>query len=165
MPRTPYTADLRLSQLTMQRHETLPFRGDLLLRQVPHSQGVSLKIGQRVEGLMSLRPISLPWEPGGYPLSQDLFFRGIGAEGTLRGGIAFLGEPEGGFREGHRNEISVMLRRNFTPPIDGLLMALVLGDKTLVPLRIRDHFSYQRFGAPLAISGLHMTLVAAFSSF
>ena len=58
-----------------------------------------------------------------------------------------------------------MLRRNFTPPIDGLLMALVLGDKTLVPLRIRDHFSISGLAHLLAISGLHMTLVAAFLFF
>ena len=161
-------ADIRLGDVTLQYHKTLPFSGDVLIRRVPFQQddiGKTLAIGQRVSGHMAFHPIALPWEPDGYPLSLDLFFRGIAAEGEMRGGLKATGHEALSWRHDHRQKLRREIQRHFSSPADGILMALVLGDKTAVPLNMRAAFATSGLAHLLAISGLHMTLVAAFLFF
>jgi len=64
-----------------------------------------------------------------------------------------------------RNNIRETIDRSTPPPFNFLLRALILGEKKNIPEPIRENFNRSGTAHILAISGLHIGIVAVFSCF
>jgi len=122
--------------------------------------------GDVIEGVMTLLPISGPVYPGGLDLRRQAFFEGISAYGSLKNldrvepkktssdGILWLRQL--------RSHINQQLLERIEKPYGSIAMALITGDRSLIPPVIRQHFVDAGTAHILAISGLHLSLIAGF---
>lgn len=140
---------------------TLPDRVRVTVRK----GGAAIMPGDRVSALMVLRPPPPPIEPGAFDYARQLYFEQIGALGFT------LGEPdrlEGGeipslriglarFRVGLADRIQAQ----FGDPATGALAAALLtGERAAIPEPVLEDLRIAGLAHLLAISGLHMGLVA-----
>ena len=62
--------------------------------------------------------------------------------------------------EGIRNKINAKINHDFSPDTKGIAEALITGDKGEIPISIRNNYAKSGIAHILAISGLHITLIA-----
>ncbi len=162
-PKSPEHVHIVLDPHQIQHHSTLPFRGLIRLRNVSTFFTKTLQPGDHMRAKLSLTPLPLPWSPGGYPLTQHLYFEGLAAEGKLEGSFRILQkEPPSSFslwRQRHRQKLKDHIFKTFAPPFDGIVLALTLGEKAAIPSHIKEDFALSGLAHLLAISGLHMALL------
>jgi len=127
--------------------------------------------GQRVKAIGSLRPPSPPITPGSYDFRQQAYFQGIGAVGY---GLAPLEVIESKNKDAGKSLLTKMrysiatfrtkltdLMRQSVPGQSGAIMAaLVTGDRSGIKEQTRQAFADAGVAHILAISGLHLSLVA-----
>jgi competence protein ComEC len=126
-------------------------------------------LGQGIAGRARLRPPSGPVLPGAYDFSFHAYFEGIGAHGF------FLGRPrsaasasggEGGWREFGdalarlREAIAQRIRSVLPGDAGRLAVALTVAERRSVDPDLIEALRASGLAHILAISGLHMTLVA-----
>jgi len=124
----------------------------------------SLRPGDRLRLLAMLLPPPPPAVPGGYDFGRDAFFRGIGAVGFV------MGEPEvlsqqvvGGwalFWERLRDALGLTLRRALAPAEAGVAEALLTGQRAGIDPGLQESYRISGLAHLLAISGLHVGLIA-----
>jgi competence protein ComEC len=125
----------------------------------------SRRVGTRIRARVRLKPPRALQNPGGRDRTRSLARRGIGAVGQLvhpalhvemeRSGAPSLA----GMLEGLRGKASQRLRD--AGPGGGLLAALSLGDRSGLSREVRDRLSKLGLSHLIAVSGLHLTLIAA----
>ena len=127
-----------------------------------HKAPQPLWVGQRIWVFAPLKPIPPPVSPHGYNQRRQNFFQGIGAMGhAFKAGV--IKEPRGRLMEilvNMRHHLTRMCLEYMPPPTGALGAALITGDKGSIPLHVRQVFSQAGLSHILAISGLHLSIVA-----
>jgi len=127
--------------------------------------GQAIMPGDQVSALIVLRPPPPPVEPGAFDYARQLYFEEIGALGFS------LGEPEriegsaapnarialARFRVGLADRIRSHLDN---PATGALAAALLTGERAAIPEEVVEDLRIAGLAHLLAISGLHMGLVA-----
>lgn len=127
--------------------------------------GPQIAIGDTISGRARLAPPSGPAYPGGYSFAFQSWFRGVGASGF------FFGKPQL-VRRGAVDTVAMRLtqvRFNMAQIIQkalpgrngALATALIVGDRSGIDEPTAEALRLSGLAHILAISGLHMALVAA----
>ncbi len=124
-------------------------------------------IGSGISGLVSLQPPAAPVMPGGYDFGRELFYAGIGASGFTYGppDIVDLGPAPFGVRVWKpvadlRAGIGARIEAAMPGETGQIANALITGDRGGIPDETTEALRVSGLGHILAISGLHMALVA-----
>lgn len=125
------------------------------------------RVGDGISVLARLAPPRGPVEPGGYDAARSLFYRGIGATGFSYGmpKTAELGPVPAGIRVRAaiarvRDGIGARLRATLPGENGEIAATLLVGDRGGIPKDTQEAIRIAGLGHILAISGLHMALVA-----
>jgi len=118
--------------------------------------------GQVIQLKAKLNPVADPSIPGGFNFRRQAYFNGLGATGFA------LSTPEiitdnpswGDLMEKRREEITAFFLIHMTPPLGAIAAALITGDKAAIPDQVREDFINSGLAHILAISGLHLTIIA-----
>lgn len=143
----------------------VPKRIQISVRSVDHQ---ALLAGQTISGRARLSPPSGPVMPGGYDFRRAAFFEEKGAIGFFYGRPEFV---EAGANPSFLNRLSVRLAQarhglamrllDSLPGRNGALaVALVTGDRGLIPPETVEALRASGLAHVLAISGMHMAIVA-----
>lgn len=127
----------------------------------------NLQAGQRIKILAGLNPPSPPVAPGAFDFQRMAYFKGIGAVGFAYNAPEILEAEtgEGRYLTTVRQQISDMIVSHTNDPQQSVLVALMTGQRQAI--RDEDWEALRGSGLAhlLAISGLHVGMVAAFLFF
>ena len=117
--------------------------------------------GDRIRCQVTLLPLSPPTTLQGYDFQRQAYFAGIGAVGRLESACQLVSNsPKTQLYQG-RYHLTQALRHRLPGATGEIAAALITGDRTGIPKEIRQHFTDAGIAHILAISGLHVSLVAA----
>lgn len=121
-------------------------------------------VGGRIEALARLRQPSGPARPGGYDFAFHNYFDGMGAQGFALGAPRRLADDPDGARSLARLRAGVYntVRARLPAAEGGVAAALLMGERRGIPDELADALRATGLAHMLAISGLHMALVAGF---
>ncbi|MBL8661122.1 MAG: ComEC/Rec2 family competence protein [Rhodospirillales bacterium] len=125
----------------------------------------SLAPGDRVRTLAVLSPPAAPTAPGAFDFQRQSFFAGLGATGFGLGQAEVLRRDR---RErdialaGLRAWIETVVHRSVAAPEAAVIVALLTGERAGIPPPVLAAIRDAGLAHLLAISGLHIGLVAAF---
>jgi competence protein ComEC len=124
-----------------------------------------LRVGDRISFVGRIRPIQSYRNPGGFDYSRYMAFKGVWASASGQGdtvkvleksipvGLAVWISPV-------RQSLAAHIDAAVSGDAAGVLKALLLGDRTGVSDPLREAFQRAGIGHLLAISGLHVGMVA-----
>lgn len=129
-----------------------------------------LHAGDRISFRGKLRRPSNFNNPGGFDYERYMAFQGLWVTSFVKGGQIRLLErsPEGGMGEtieDYRGNVARLIDENASVYTKGVLKALIVGDKSGIEERTLETFRRAGAGHILAISGLHIGIVATVSFF
>lgn len=154
-----------LADLYAPEFEELPQKARLTFK----GKGEMLNPGARVKVYAKLIPVQPPVSPMGYDFRRQAYFQGIGATGFVLKTPEVLGYPAySSWREkleSVRETMTQTFLREMTPPYGSIAAALVTGDRAAIPEPVRIYFVDSGLAHVLAISGLHLTIVAGLAFF
>ena len=155
--------DMRVVSLDAD-HQTLAASG--LLRVTVVGDRPDIHVGDKIRFKSRMRPISNFKNPGGFDYKRYMAFKGILATAYARGGqlkITEKSSPSGISQTINRvrNRFADLVENSGSPEVQGVLKALIIGDRTQISESIRQHFNRAGVAHLLAISGLHIGIVAA----
>lgn len=139
-------------------------RGKLLVTVYNHPKQVTP--GEKIRFPARLRPFSNFNIPGAYDYVSAMRLRGLECGASVSDGrqIVSLGRGRLGFPleilEKLRRPIRSFFRENLSPGNEAVFRALILGEKQAIHSDLRDSFNMTGLGHILAVSGLHVGLVA-----
>ena len=112
-----------------------------------------------------IRPLSNFKNPGGFDYKQYMAFKGIRAAAYTKGDrlVVVDKNPAKGFRhiiENARSSYANLIDRSGHSQAQGLLKALIVGVRSQISVETRQAFNRAGVGHLLAISGLHIGIVA-----
>jgi competence protein ComEC len=143
--------------------EATPFRVRITVR----GQFDAVEIGSGIRGLVSLQPPPAPVMPGGYDFGRELFYAGIGASGFAYGppDLVDLGPAPFGVRfkkpvAEFRAAVGARIEAALPGETGEIANALITGDRGGISDETTEALRRSGLGHILAISGLHMALVA-----
>ncbi|MGD8387994.1 MAG: DNA internalization-related competence protein ComEC/Rec2 [Desulfobacteraceae bacterium] len=155
-----------------------PFRVDRLVPgTLPHIPGEKLRVsvygpdpevrpGQRIRFPARLSPFRNFHNPGGYDYEAAMEIKGFSCAASVSDGrrVVSLGRGTlGGIQdtlEGIRAPLRDWFHRELDPPNRGLMQALILGERQEIAQDLREAFQVAGLAHMLAVSGLHVGLVA-----
>jgi len=115
----------------------------------------------------SLSPPSPPAEPGAFDFQRQSYFRGLGGVGFSYGQAEVTGRaPKRGFAslrfvvERWRSAIAERVRAGLSGEAGAVAAALMTGDRGAISERVLDNMRASGLAHLLAISGLHVGLIA-----
>ena len=147
----------------------IPAEG-LIMLSVPLPD-VPLKYGDLIRMKTRLRMPHNFQNPGSFDYAKQLRGRGILVRGTIGNSsdIVLIREDQGNIfkmgLEGFRDRLRKIIAENATTPQREIILALLLGEKKLIPPTISEVFKRTGTSHILAISGLHVGMIASFSIF
>jgi competence protein ComEC len=149
---------LILTDLTAPTAEKLPQKIRLALK----GDRMRLWPGQRIRLLAKLNPLSDPSAPGSFDFRRQAYFKGIGATGFALSAPEVLSSPSSFLTdlEQKREQVTAFFIQTMTPPLGAIAAALITGDKGAIPEEIREAFINSGLAHILAISGLHLSIIA-----
>ncbi len=122
------------------------------------------QVGETISAPMRLYKVPGPVVPGGFDSQFQAYFDGIGAFGSITGTLEVLQSPQSinffRFVQETREAIGNRIDQTLSPPASGIARALIIGDQGQVDEGIRDNLAASGLAHVLAISGLHLSLVA-----
>jgi competence protein ComEC len=126
----------------------------------------NLSVGARISVRAVLLPLPRPAIAGGYEFGRKLYLDGYGATGFAVSAVTLhsVHVPVSPLA-GARSSIETAIDSALDGSAAGLAKALLLGEKTEIPQDVRDAYRQAGLAHLLAISGLHMALVAGFVFF
>jgi len=125
-----------------------------------------LSPGDRIRFPARLRPFTNFKNPGRYDYEQAMKMKGLSCSASVSDGryVVPMGKGNLNFLEGFvqslKRPVREFLAKNLAEDRLPLLMALVLGERHDISNNIRDHFSRTGLSHALAVSGLHVGMVA-----
>ncbi len=148
-----------LTDLQAETPEQLPQKTRLTLK----GKREHLWPGQIIRVQAKLNPIPEPSLPRGFDFRRQAYFNGIGATGFALSIPEILGfAPSWRDRlEKRREEITSYFLTHMTFPLGAIAAALITGDKAAIPENVRENFVNAGLSHILAISGLHLTIIAS----
>ncbi|WP_422050040.1 ComEC/Rec2 family competence protein [Shimia sp.] len=110
-----------------------------------------------------LSPPSGPVEPRGFDFQRHAWFQKIGAIGYTRVPVVRLipGPVDGGIY-GVRMRLSAAVQARMPEAVAGVAAAITTGDRSAIPKEVTEALRGANLAHLLAISGLHMGLLAGF---
>jgi len=121
-------------------------------------------VGDTIAAPMRLYRVPGPVVPGGYDSQFHSYFDGIGAFGSTTGALSVVapGAKPDFFRfvQDVRDAIGERIDASLEQPASGIARALIIGDQGRLDQRVRDNMAAAGMAHILAISGLHLSLVA-----
>lgn len=130
--------------------------------------------GSRLALRAALRPPSAPALPGAFDFARQAWFQGLGGVGFAYGAPRLQEGPPGeqGLRQrwdlwwsALRQTVTTRIAASLDGPRGGVAIALVTGQRGGIPEAVQEHMRDAGLAHLLAISGLHMGLVAGFLFF
>ncbi len=125
------------------------------------------RVGERIRLLAVLMPPPGPAAPGAFDFARQAYFRQLGAVGFAIGApervAAGMGVGEGSWRVhvgAWRAAISARVREALEGPPGAVAAALMTGDRGAIPESVLDDLRASGLAHLLAISGLHIGLIA-----
>ncbi|MEP2531055.1 ComEC/Rec2 family competence protein [Shimia sp.] len=151
-------ADVRLSDLAVQK---TPARVRVSLH---GDQGnFTPAPGMRLGLTGHLSPPSGPVEPGGFDFQRHAWFQELGAVGYTRSPVLELQAPGNGGRVfAFRMALSQAIQARMPADVGGFAAAVTTGDRSGIPVATVEDLRISNLAHLLAISGLHMGLLAGF---
>ncbi|MBX9785819.1 MAG: ComEC family competence protein [Alphaproteobacteria bacterium] len=118
--------------------------------------------GQIIRLRAKLMPIADPGLPQGFDFRRQAYFNGLGATGFALSPPEVLKETSGWQSRlaKKREEITGYFLKTMPPPLGAIAAALITGDKAAIPEKVREDFVNSGLAHILAISGLHLTIIA-----
>ncbi len=129
----------------------------------------SFKCGDYIRAKVLLRVPHNFNNPGGFDYKRYLLFRGIRLRGSVNNPthIVVIRENTGNILksslEGYRTKLRKIILEHSSSPESKILQALILGEKREIPGEIRENFNRTGISHVLAISGLHIGIIAFLS--
>ena len=125
------------------------------------SKPLEATIGDHVTVTATLLPLSDPVSLDGYNFRRQAYFLGIGATGRVKGPIQITKHKDKIlWLSKKRLHLTTTIRQHLPGPAGQIAAALITGDRSGIPPPIRQAFADAGLAHILAISGLHLTLVA-----
>ncbi|MDU9003622.1 ComEC/Rec2 family competence protein [Sedimentitalea todarodis] len=153
-----------LDQVVLER--VAPARRPDRVRISLHGPPAALKPGQRIMTTGHLSPPQGPVEPGGFDFRRHAWFQGLGAVGYTRNPVLTVAPAQLG-QDGLgifalRMEASRRVRDILPGDVGGFAAAVTTGDRSGVGQEALRALRASNLAHLLAISGLHMGLLAGF---
>ncbi len=155
---------LFLEEITFRRGSTPP--PDRVAVSVRNA-GDEIQIGQTVSLTARLIPPSGPAQPGSFDFARSAFFKGIGAYGFAYGRVTVTGTANPTIWRAmafsvadFRARLSDRLRGTLGGEAGAIAAALIVGDRGGISKETEQDLRRSGLAHILAISGLHMALVA-----
>ncbi|WP_299420251.1 ComEC/Rec2 family competence protein [uncultured Shimia sp.] len=150
--------DVRLSRVTP---ENTPKRVRVSLH--GDHVGTTPTAGKLIGTTGHLSPPSGPVEPGGFDFQRHAWFKQIGAVGYTRVPVLALAPQENsGGIYGFRMRLSAAIQTRMAPDVAGFAAAVTTGDRSGISETVTESLRGANLAHLLAISGLHMGLLAGF---
>ena len=125
------------------------------------SKPMTATLGDRVSLEGSLLPLSDPVSINGYNFRRQAYFLGIGATGQIKSPLQILKKQDKRlWLESARYQLTKNIRQKLPGQTGEIAVALITGDRSGIHPHIRQAFTDAGLAHILAISGLHLTLVA-----
>lgn len=126
-----------------------------------------LKRGQKISGLAGLNPPSPPVMPGAFDFQRYMFFQGIGAVGFFYGPPAVKTEAKPLFYNlaEYRQNLITHIETHIDYPVAGIVITLMTGQKKALAEEDLQAMRDSGLAHLLAISGLHVGMIAGFVFF
>jgi competence protein ComEC len=121
--------------------------------------------GDKIRFYARMRSITNFKNPGGFDYKRYMIFKGILATAYIKGDSLRLEEksqPTGMLKAINRvrNQFAHLAENAGSPEVQGVLKALVIGDRTQISDTTRQAFNQAGVAHLLAISGLHVGILA-----
>lgn len=154
----PNRRRLTLDHLTFLKEVSLLHKIRLTM---PLSCPLTASIGDRISLNTSLLPLSEPVSLQGYHFRRQAYFQGIGATGRVKGPVQIRESPDKRlWLKATRYQLTRSIRQHLPGQTGEIAAALITGDRSGIHPTIRQAFTDAGLAHILAISGLHLTLVA-----
>jgi competence protein ComEC len=130
--------------------------------------GAGLAVGQFIAGTARLLPPPEAAWPGGYDFARDVYYKGIGAVGSMVGQVRRVDPPKppdwslqlAAKVDEARNALTQRIATSIGGAAGGVGAALVTGKRGLIPEPTNDILRGAGIYHIVSISGLHMVLAA-----
>lgn len=126
---------------------------------VPAQFTKNWEIGDQVSADVSIYPIPMPISLHGYFARRAAFLQEIGGTAKLQKLISTTQSSVTYFAK-YRHKLTQTLLANLNEPYGAIAAALVTGDRSYIPTELRQSFADAGLAHVLAISGLHLSLIA-----
>lgn len=128
---------------------------------------LTLEPGDKIQLAIKLRPLPWPAFPGGHDFRRKSYFEGIGATGYAITSPTLL-KKRSSFSfflwvQHVRHTLTAHILSLLPSPTGPIATALITGDRSGIPQNISDAYANAGVAHILAISGLHLSLVAGFA--
>lgn len=128
---------------------------------LPIARSLNATIGDRISCLASLLPLSDPVSLDGYNFRRQAYFQGISAIGRIKGSVQVIEKQDTRlWLATARYHLTQIIRHHLPGQTGEIAAALITGDRSGIDPEIRQAFTDAGLAHILAISGLHLTLVA-----
>jgi competence protein ComEC len=116
--------------------------------------------GAIVQLIADLYPVPFPVTPSGFDFRRQAFFQGISASGRILEILAIHHSPDSSPLSKLRQKLNHALLSRLSPHSAALAIAFITGERGYIPEFIRQDFINSGLAHLLAISGLHLGLLA-----
>ncbi|MGB1235833.1 MAG: ComEC/Rec2 family competence protein [Planktomarina sp.] len=125
-----------------------------------HGRGPPPPIGARIEVPAHISPPPGPAEPYGFDFQRHAWFLQLGGVGYTRKDVTILSPPKGAVLARVRGRMSAWISSNMPAETAGVAIAISTGDRTYLDKTVTQNLREANLAHLLAISGLHMGLLA-----
>lgn len=130
-------------------------------------KGQTLKVGDNVTFFADLLPFPGPATLGGYHFRRNAYFQGISATGKITDVLSVTSSVNlSPLQRIHLCQVALsqMISQKFAhaPQIGAIVASLITGDRSALSPETRQFFINSGLAHILAISGLHLSLIAGF---
>ena len=139
---------------------------ELAADKTPHSirlkvlKDEGLKTGQRVKTLAGLNPPSKPVAPNAFDFQRWSYYRQLGADGFAYNAPEVLEDKKGSILSSIRQSITEEIIEHTSAPEQSIILALMTGQRKAIVEDDWDAMRESGLAHMLAISGLHVGMVA-----
>jgi competence protein ComEC len=122
--------------------------------------GEVLSPGQTIQVPVTLMPARGPVAEGAYDFAFRSYFDELGAVGFASDAAQIVTEQPIGFIAHIRHQLNLALRDKMKDLTGAVACALITGDRSGIPDKVRQQFADSGIAHILAISGLHLSIIA-----
>ena len=148
------------------KENIFPVRSPTPSQAAENALAVQFRYGHYIRARVKLKEPHNFNNPGGFDYQRYLLYRGIRLRGYVNrpSDIVIMRESAGNYFktriERYRSRLMGLILGNAPSPEGGILQALILGEKGRIPENITNNFNRAGVSHILAISGLHVGIVA-----